>query len=54
MERGYAICQHCGAHLPIDTIEDYYEWYEPESIGWVYTCPNCGEENYKEITFGKS
>lgn len=51
MARGYAICKHCGAHLQIDKIEDFYEWEDSESMGWAYTCPRCGEENYKEISF---
>ena len=51
MARGYAICKHCGAHLQIDKIEDFYEWDDGGSMGWSFTCPRCREENYKEIRF---
>lgn len=51
MERGHAICKHCGAYLRIDKLDDFYEWNDSNSMGWAYTCPKCDEENYKEINF---
>lgn len=48
---GYLICKHCGAHLHDSTVDDLYKWENDDSLGWSYTCPQCGEENYTEIKF---
>ena len=48
---GYFVCQHCGAHLHDSKVEDLYQWDDDKSMGWLFVCPKCKEENYKEIKF---
>lgn len=48
---GYFVCKHCGGHFHDSKVLDLYQWEYDKSIGWTYTCPRCGEENYTEITF---
>lgn len=48
---GYFICQHCRAHLHESRVKDLYQWVDKKAMGWSYICPQCLEENYKEINF---